>query len=325
VDGVTAEGVTVDAVLQYVGAEEGSLRYKALAANTWRGYKLGIRRWLAFARLRGLDALEPDAGSLSDCIEHYYEAGVGPTAIELMCTAVSTVFAWKTNVRLGQKDQVVSLVKAIYAENRIMPLQRVYFDPELLLALLEKEAHSAQGLQELLQRLAVLLVLCHAMRFTEMESIEKEDIVFGPADSSVQFFITLKTDQRRRTRVVIGEMAERPGVCVVRTLRRILNGERTEVPQVFAIKEGGRSKKMSASRISQLVKDVMVRAGLPDSITPYYCKHVGLTKAWEAGASEEQLRDVARWARNSEQFRKFYRLKDSADSVAKLIVGADGE
>jgi hypothetical protein len=65
------------------------------------------------------------------------------------------------------------------------------------------------------------------------------------------------------------------------------------------------------------------RAGIPSYVHPYNCKHVGLTKAWEAGASEDQLRDVARWGKNSEQFRNHYRVKESTEVVIKLIIGED--
>jgi site-specific recombinase XerD len=319
--------VTVDDILEYVGASEGSLRYRALKPNTWKGYKCGLRRWLGFARIRGLSALQPDAASLADCIEHYHEAGVAPSSIELMSTAVSTVFAWKTSVRLGMKEQVSSLVKAIYADNKITPLQRQYFEPELLLEKLEREYGGNVSLVKGLRKLATLLVLCHAMSFTEMEGIMKREVVFGDNDNSVELMITLKTEQRRRRRIVIGKLQERPGVCVVRTVREIMKIQQTTVPELFSVADGTGSRKLSASQISREVKEVMREAGIAEEITPYNCKHVGLTKAWEAGASEDQLRDVARWAKNSEQFRKYYRLRDSGDQVVRLIVskGEEGE
>jgi site-specific recombinase XerD len=83
----------VNGVLEYVGAQEGSLRYRTLSKNSWRTYRTGLRRWLAFAQLRGVSALEPDVNTLADCIEHYDEAGVTASALDKMCTAVSTIFA----------------------------------------------------------------------------------------------------------------------------------------------------------------------------------------------------------------------------------------
>jgi site-specific recombinase XerD len=323
-DGVSVAGVTVDTILEYVGAAEDSLRYKSLAPNTWRGYKTGLRRWIAFARLRGLDARKPDAEGLADCIEHYHETGAAATAIDQMSTALSTVFAWKTGERLGKKEQVVSLIKAVYVVNKVTPLQRYYFDPELLLDPLEKESDVGQTTVRMLRKLATLLVLRHAMRFTEMESIMRREVEFDKDNKTVAFLITLKTEQRRRRRIMIGEVKERPGVCVVKTLRQIIGMSRkTTVPELFVMEDG--NSKMTASQISLMVKEVMREAGIPEEVNPYNCKHVGLTKAWKAGASEDELRDVARWVKNSEQFRKYYRLKDSGDKVVKLIIAKDKE
>jgi hypothetical protein len=70
---------------------------------------------------------------------------------------------------------------------------------------------------------------------------------------------------------------------------------------------------------------MMTRAGIPKGITPYNCKHVGLTKAWIAGATEEELRDVARWSKNSDQFRRNYKVLGSQRKVVGLIMGDKGE
>jgi site-specific recombinase XerD len=325
VDGVVDTEVTVETVLRYVSVAEGSLRYRALATNTWRVYKTGLRRWIAFARVRGLNALLPDVETLADCIEHYHDEDIAPTGIDQMCTAVSTVFAWKTGERLGQKEQVSSLIHAIYASKKATPQVRLYFDPEMLLQSLEAGDAASNQLIIHLRKLATLLVLCHAMRFTEMEGIMKAEVVFGEEDSSVEFMITLKTEQRRRRRIVIGRLDERPGVCVVRTMRKVLEVQRTTVPELFSTTEAAGSRRMSAAVISREVKQAMRTAGIAEEVTPYNCKHVGLTKAWEAGASEEQLRDVARWAKNSEEFRKHYRVRDSSDKVVRLIVGREKE
>jgi site-specific recombinase XerD len=315
-DSISDTGVTIQDLLEFTGAPEGSLRYKKLSLNTWRGYKCGLRRWIAFARIRGISALEPDADTLSDCIEHYHETGVGPSAIDTMVTAVSTVFAWKTNVRLGQKEQVSSLVVAAYAENRIKPQARYYFEPSLLLAVVEHR-YQDTSLRTSLQRLATLLVLCHAMRFTEMEGIMKEEIIMDIEDREVTFMINLKTARRRKTRITIKGVPERPGVCVVRAMRRAMEKGKNMRPELFVTAE---ETGMSASTISKMVREVMNEGGIPAYVSPYNCKHVGLTKAWEAGASEDQLRDVARWSRNSEQFRKHYRVRESTDKVVRLII-----
>jgi site-specific recombinase XerD len=322
--GVAYKEVTVEDILEYVNASEESLRYKALAKNTWKSYKTGLRRWIAFARIRGLDALHPDTETLADSIEHYHDEGVAPSGIELMCTAVSTVFSWKTDECLGRKQQIISLIHAINADNKITPLQRQYFDPEQLLRLVETISGSDTVIMKL-RKLATLFILCHAMRFTEMEGIMKREVIFGEDNSSVEFMITLKTERRRRRRIVIGKVEERPGVCVVKAIRDVMETQRTTVPELFSWADEKGSRKMSASQISQEVKEAMRTAGIAEEVLPYNCKHVGLTKAWEAGASEDQLRDVARWNRNSEQFRKHYRVRDSSDKVVRLIVGIERE
>jgi site-specific recombinase XerD len=319
VDSVADQGVDVEDVLRFVGAAEGSLRHDALTKSSWKSYKCGIRRWLAFARIRGLDPLQPDVDTLGDCIEHYNEAGMTPSAIDLMCTAVSTIFAWKTNVRLGQQEQIKSLIRATNARQKIVPQPRYYFEPLTLLGVVERDASGA-SLRTMLWNLATLLVLCHAMRFSEMEGILRREIKFGTNDECVEVMITLKTEQRRKRRIVIGKVGERPGVCVVSTLRGILGGEDTGVPELFAVRIGAAYKKLSASQIALLVREVMDEAGIPKEVHPYNAKHVGLTKAWEAGATEDELRDVARWAKNSEQFRRHYRVRDATDRVVRLII-----
>lgn len=321
-DGISDTGVTIRDLLEYVGAPEGSLRYKRLQANTWRGYKCGLRRWIAFARLRGVPALEPDANTLADCIEHYHEAGVSAAATEKMCTAVSTVFAWKTNVRLGEMEQVSSLVKAAYADSRIVPQPRYYFEPDLVLAVVERN-YPDTALRPCLRRLATLLVLCHAMRFTEMEGIMRREVRVARDNKEVELLINLKTERRRKTRIIIKEIPSRPGVCVVRAVRSAIELGAGGEPELFFAKETNGNKRISASTISLMVKEVMNEAGIPANVHPYNCKHVGLTKAWEAGASEDQLRDVARWSKNSEQFRSHYRVRESTDKVVRLIIGED--
>jgi site-specific recombinase XerD len=312
--------VTLKRLLEYVGAPEGSLGYGRLTANSWKSYKCGLRRWLAFAAMRGTAALEPSASTLADCIEHYHETGVGPSAIDMMVTAVSTIFAWKTNVRLGQMEQVSSLVRATYAANRITPQARYYFEPSTLLTVVERNYQDG-SLRTNLQRLATLLVLCHAMRFTEMEGIMKREVIFDENNSEVEFMINLKTERRRKTKIIIRSIPERPGVCVVRAMRSVMEQGKAESPEVFTTGEG---TKMSASSISKMVREVMTEARIPAYVNPYNCKHVGLTKAWETGASEDELRDVARWSKNSEQFRRHYRVRDSTDKVVRLIIGEDG-
>jgi site-specific recombinase XerD len=317
-DGVSDTSVTTEKLLEYVGAPEGSLRYNKLSANTWRSYKCGIRRWIAFAQMRGLSALEPSGVTLADCIEHYHEIGVGAAAIDTMATAISTVFAWKTNVRLGHMDQVSSLVAAVYATNRITPQNRFYFEPGVVLGVVERD-HLNTSLVIQLRRLATLLILCHAMRFTEMESIMKKEVIIKSDGSEVIFMIDIKTERRRKTKIIIKAIPEKPGLCVVETMKSVM-GSGEVVPEVFAM-EG---KKVSASAISRMVKEVMNEAGIPAEVHPYNCKHVGLTKAWKAGASEDELRDVARWSKNSNEFRQHYRVGNSTDKVVRLIVGKEG-
>jgi site-specific recombinase XerD len=323
-DSISNKGLELEDVLVFVGATANSLRYKALAENTWRSYKRGLRRWIAFANMRGISALHPDIDSLTDCIEHYNETGVTASAIDTMCTAVSTVFSWRTGERLGQKAQVTSLIKALYNTNKIIPQQRYFFEPELLLSVVERDNGNA-SIRIRLRRVATLLVMCHAMRFTEMEGILKREINYDPARGEMALMIILKTDQRRKRRIVIGEIEERPEVFVVRAIRETMERGGAATAELFSIEEGTSSRKLSASQISLLVKEVMREANIPELVTPYNAKHVGLTKAWEVGTIKDQLRDVARWSKNSEQFRRRYRVGESKKNIIKLKIGGDQE
>jgi site-specific recombinase XerD len=325
VDGIAVTGVTVEDILVFVGAPAGSLRAKTLSDSTWKNYRTGLKRWLEYTQIRGISPLTPDTDFLADCIEYYSEKGVSAASVDVMATAVSSVFSWKTNVQLGSQPRITSLIRAAHNLNKTVSKPRRFFDPEVLLSLMEREIATVRTEEQYLEKIAVLLVLCHAMRFSEMASIIRNEIHFIGGGNTVEFRITLKTDQRVRRMITIQALQQRPDVCVVSALRNFVGLCTSELPVLFASKYRGEYRVLSASHISGLVRGMMTRAGIPSEITPYNCKHVGLTKAWLAGATEDELRDVARWSKNSDQFRRNYKVLGSQSKVTRLIAGVNEE
>jgi integrase len=319
----TAAGLTVEDILIFVGAAPGSVRVNALSGSTWKNYRTGLRRWLEYARIRGISPLTPDTEFLADCVEYYCEKGVSAASVDVMATAVSSVFSWKTNIHLGSQPRITSLIRAAHNLDKTVSRPRKFFDPELLLSLMEQEVGVLQTEDQYLEKIAVLLVLCHAMRFSEMASIVRSEIRFIDGGSAVEFRITLKTDQRTRRLITLQALQQGLGVCVVNALQHYLGMCASTLPELFVSKYRGEYRVLNASHISGLVRGMMGRAGLPADITPYNCKHVGLTKAWSAGATEEELRDVARWSKNSDQFRRNYKVLGSQSKVVKLITGVE--
>jgi site-specific recombinase XerD len=321
---IVGAGNAVTRILDFVGAAPGSLRYNKLNENTWKQYKTGLARWVDFAKSKGKDILEPEVDDLAECISFYHGRGVTPSALNVMATAVSTVFSWKTNVRLGKMEQIVSLLKGAERINKTVRRERQYFDPEIMLRAIEERDWEEEDLEGKLMKVASLLILCYAMRFTEMESIKKNEVLVEEGGRSVQFRITMKESQGVRTKVKISAIDERKELCVVKAILAVMEKAEADSEGLFAFRDKhGMIKELNDTHISKLVRRMMTLAGVDESITPYTCKHVGLSKAWQDGASEGEITDAARWAPGSKMFRAHYKVLSSANKVSRLIMGIE--
>jgi site-specific recombinase XerD len=321
VGGIPGAGVTVQHILDFVGADRNSPRVNALAANTWKQYCSGLKRWLAFAEEEGADALRPNVQTLEACIRYYYDKGVSPAALDLMTTSVSTVFSWKTNERLGKMDPIISLIRGIQRGSRSLKKEKRYFDPELILSRIEEIEWREEGLEEKLMKLATLLILCYAVRFTEMESIRKREIIVEARGTGVSFVITKKSNQGERVRIRMKAIRERQGVCLVKATQEVLERNAIRSDALFAIRDKNEKVvALSASKIAKLVRRMMALAGIDESIGPYNCKHSALTKAWANGAEEDEIVDAARWAPGSKMLHKHYKVLSASENVSRIIV-----
>jgi site-specific recombinase XerD len=312
----------VQQILDFVGAGEGSSRVNCLSPSTWKEYKSVLKRWVMFAQEMDVDFFRPTVQTLEKCIRFYYQKGVRASALETMATAVSTIFSWKTGDRLGKKEPIISLIRGIQRTIKKVKKEKRFFEPELIFKSIEEKEWENERLERRLMKLATLLILTCAVRFSEMWGILKSETAVEDSGKTVAFTMTRKNNQSEREVVRIHETEERKGVCVVKAVQDVLAGNDVPSDKLFAYMDRrGRLKELSAGQISKLVRDMMSLAGIDKSFTPYQCKHSALSKAWRDGAQESEIADAARWAPGSKMFRAHYKVLSASDDVSRIIVG----
>jgi site-specific recombinase XerD len=287
---------------------------------TWKEYKSVLKRWVIFAKEKNMDVYRPTVQTLDECVRFYHKRGVKASALDMMTTAMSTIFSWKTGVRLGKNEQIISLIRGVLRSAKRVEKEKQYFDPKQLLSKIEEIEWEDQELKQRLMKLATLLILIFQVRFTEMAGMLKEETIVRPEREAV-FVVTKKSDQDRRKRIHLPAMLERKGVCVVKATQDVLMNNEVPSKKLFAVMERGKLRELAHGKIAAMVREMMTLAEIDKSITPYQCKHSGLSKAWRDGAKESEIADAARWAPGSQMFRKHYKVLSASENVSRIIAG----
>jgi site-specific recombinase XerD len=162
---------------------------------------------------------------------------------------------------------------------------------------------------DLAAKMAVLLLMYHFVRFTEMVSISIGSIRYRGERGNTELSFVSKTNQTRLTRVQIlpNVKGHKTTACIKEYVRR-LNAAHPDVnhaSQLFTDIASGLP--YSVETVRELARSLMAKAGINTSrFTAYSLKAAGVSKLIKDGYSLREVEDRARLSHKSKTLTKYY-------------------
>jgi hypothetical protein len=201
------------------------------------------------------------------------------------------------------------------------------WDLDVLLHKLRKDYGDNDRLSdgELQTKTMMLIMICSACRLAGLARIELP-IPTEVTDSTIWLRTVTKQKATVRETVVIRVVTE-TSLCPVRTTRAwlprraSLGPGKLFLPSVWHEKHVQTGDMLKASDIAEKFKAMLRCAGIATTYSAYSIKHAVITKLFRAGATDAQVVDFGRWAKDSKTPRTWYNIETlEKDWLGTLVV-----
>ncbi|KAA6398373.1 MAG: hypothetical protein EZS28_006105 [Streblomastix strix] len=252
----------IQEILNSVGAKPGSLMIASQKEYTWSSYKGLLASWINYAEKFNLEFLNLSNDTYITYLEHLHNDNASVKYIQLARTALSTIFSMKSGVKLSDDTRVSRLIRGaqkLYPE--ISNKQgRTYIDPVPLLLFWEKQDIQKINDNDLVMRMATILILFYAIRFREMSEIIQNNI--QRMNDTYQIYVRTKTNSNIFTPVTIHHTHQRPGVSPSKLLQECLRRRENKGSLLWSKNGKALSPKQISQHISQQIKNAGITAPL---------------------------------------------------------------
>jgi len=315
-----------DPKLQHLadGLISSALRGKAPA--TTMKYLGGFRRWKAWALDHKLQAFPASESNVVLYLQHLGETKGSKSAVEEAVNSLAWVHSL-SGLPSPTKSPFVQLVLEGLRRSLAKPVKKKEPFTVEMLDSIATEAAGGSSLSDIRLAAACLLAFAGFLRYDEVSSIRPCEIKFE-AEHITIYIPRSKGDQLRQgDEVVIARtwsitcpiamlerymcMAKIPADSKLYLFRPIVAG------QTPKLRDSG---KLSRSRLSELIKEKLIKLGYPAvDFSPHSLRSGGATTAAEAGVPDRIFKRHGRW--KSENAKDGY-IKDSLEkrlSVSKSL------
>jgi lipoate synthase len=171
----------------------------------------------------------------------------------------------------------------------------------------------------------MLIMIFSACRLAELARIElpTDDEI---TESTIWLHTVTKQKATVRETIVIRTVTE-SALCPVHATQMWLGRRATMglgklfLPSAWHAERAGPREELRANDIAERFKRVLRCANIPPTYSAYSIKHAVITKLFRAGATDAQVVEFGRWAKNSKTPRTWYNIETlEKDWLGTLVV-----
>ena len=301
--------------LQARGFSEGVV---TIIRQSWRGateasYSSAWRMWVGWCCGRGTDPISAPLSEILEFLLVQFQAGKQYRTINSFRSAISMTHNDIDGTRVGQHPIVTRFLRGVFNSRPPTPRYGGTWDTDTVLRYLEGvPANPDLTLQQLTQKLAMLLALANADRCSDLAALDVSRCYHQ--ENGVRFVITALTKTRRRgppLEVFYPSFPDKPALCPVEALKEYEKrtapfrpGAFDPSPLFLAVRKP--HKPVKPATIGRWLKTVMSQAGIDTSIfTAHSTRGAATSKAKTLGVSLADILKAASWS-SSSTFTRFY-------------------
>lgn len=213
---------------------------------------------------------------------------------------------------LGSDSRVKRFFKGLQNLKPNKPRYDHTWDPEVVLNYLAGLNNEKISLEVLSKKLAMLLALTTGHRVQTLSLIDTRNIVWNNKGVEIKIPDRIKTTRRNANQptLFLPHFAEKPEICVVRTLEAYLHRTTDLRPPtchklLLAVKKP--HHEANPQTLSRWIKGILGESGIDTTIfSAHSTRHASTSAASRKGVSLDVIRKTAGWSSNSDTFARFY-------------------
>lgn len=279
----------------------------SLTPSTLKQYEAPLRDWWHFCHSSTLDAFKPTDTDVLDFLSNKYKDGASYSSLNTARSAVSLIA--KTNI--GQSALISRFFKGIFKLRPTKPRYHKIWNTEPVLKKVA-EIHPVESLslEEITQKLVILLAIGTAHRVQSLSLIELDGIIESPSGLDVRIEKPIKTTKAGtiQPNFFIPFFHQKPELCLASTIKSYIDKTkdlRGNVKNlIICTKKPFRAA--NTQTISRWIRAFLCKAGVSNEYSAHSTRHASTSAALKKGLDVNIIKSTAGWSENSLTFARFY-------------------
>lgn len=279
----------------------------SITDSTLKQYSSGLKAWWEFCLSDNLDPFNPSVESVLKFLTCQFNKGLSYSSLNTYRSAVAQI----AKPGLANDSRLKRFFKGVYSLRPSLPKYTDTWDPTIVLEYVKKLDNDKVGLEELTQKLVILMALATGQRAQTISLVQLADIIQYDDRIEIKVPRRIKTSSRNRPQpTLILPYFNDKNICVARTLNIYIS--KTEILRSSAsnnlfITAKKPHKNASSQTICRWLKNILGKSGLDTSkFTAHSTRHAATSAAFRKGVNIEQIRLAAGWTEKSKTFARFY-------------------
>lgn len=294
----------------------------SITDSTVKQYNVGLRLWWCFCKINKLNIFSATVPEILKFLTVQFKKGVSYSSLNSYRASLTQILGpvFISDFRIQR------FFKGVQNLRPSCPRYSQTWDPAIVLSFVRNMSKSTLSLQDLTQKLAVLIALATGQRIQTLANIEISNIVQIGEKIEIKVPNRLKTTKIGRVQptLILPFYDEDEQICPARTLLLYLDKTKNLRGNcnLLFITYNRPFHAASCQTISRWLKDILKKSGLDTTIfTAHSTRHAATSTAAKRGVSFDTIRLAAGWTQKSSAFAKFYNrpIRSAADFAKSVL------
>lgn len=278
----------------------------SITESTLKQYNSGLKYWWRFCTDNKIDLFEPSIQDILQFLTQKFNKGASYSTLNSLRSAIAQI----VTCDMSADNRIRRFFKGVYGLRPSQPKYDYTWNPSVVITY--TRTLNLEKLEELTERLSMLLALATGQRVQTLANIQLDNITINRDDVVIKISNRLKTSGPKKTQPILylPFLSDDPEICVATILRKYLNKTeplRKQDTQNLFITIKKPHHNATAQTISRWLKNVLRKSGIDTSIfSSHSTRHSSTSTAARRGINIDQIRTCAGWSNTSSVFAKFY-------------------
>lgn len=279
----------------------------SLAPSTLKQYDTAFKKWFIFCNKVGQDPLTVTTNYLLIFLKQEFDKGAAYGTLNSTRSALALI----ASNNISTHPLLKRFFKGLFRMRPSRPKYNETWNIDPVLTEIKK-LHPVETLklQQLTEKLAMLLALSTGHRIQTLSKIDIADISESSSGIEIRIHDLIKTSGpgRAQPTLTLPLLTETPELCPVLALKQYLKiTKNVRASNKLFISTKKPFKQASTQTISRWIKNSMKKAAIDiKKFTAHSTRHASTSTAYRKGVSIDNIRKIAGWSADSQIFFRFY-------------------